>query len=80
MELDDVCILECLSNDLVTPSDGKQLHHFSVKPDAFVYFSRVLVTPAPSPSDTDSLAFLLQLWLLPAASGWKAVKFQSVHW
>lgn len=79
MEADDVCILECLSNDLVIPSDGKQLHHFSVKLDLFVCVSRVPVAPAPSPSDIDSFTFLPQLWLLPAASGWKTVKFQSVH-
>lgn len=79
MEVDDVCILECLSNDLVIPSEGKQLHHFCIKLDMFVYVSRVPMTPAPSPSDIDNLAFLLQLWLLPAASGWKTVKFQLVH-
>lgn len=77
MEADDVCILECLSNDLVIPSDGKQPHRFSAELDAFVRVSREPVTPASSPPDIDALAFLPQLWLLLAASGWKTVKFNQ---
>lgn len=79
MEVDDVCILGCLSNDPVIPADSKQLHDFSGKADVFLCVSRVPVTPAPSPSHTESSALLLLLWWLPAASHWKTGKFQSVH-
>lgn len=53
MEVDDVCILACLSNDLIIPTDGKQLYHFSdCKTDTFVYVSGVLVSLACSLNDT----------------------------
>lgn len=58
MEVDDVCILGCLSNDPVIPADSKQLHDFSGKADVFLCVSRVPVTPAPSPSHTESSALL----------------------
>lgn len=45
MGVDDVCILVCLSNGLIIPTDGKQLYYFSdCKTDTFIYVSGVLVS------------------------------------
>lgn len=80
MEVDDVCIPGCLSNDPVIPADSKQLHDFSGKADVFLCVSRVPVAPAPSPSHAESSALLLLLlWWMLDVPNWKTGKFQSVH-
>lgn len=54
MGVDDVCILVCLSNGLIIPTDGKQLYYFSdCKTDTLIYVSGVLVSLACSLNDTD---------------------------